>query len=91
VDYAIGSSIIFLLTIGFENQILILFGAFLGTLPDFILGTYRHLLTYLERYSFIRIPNQFHMSIQRNIPFYPGLIVTAVTSLISILILLSGK
>lgn len=91
VDYLIGSSIVLLLTLGLENQILIIFGAFLGTLPDFILGLYRHLQISLERYSFIRIPNQFHMSIQRNIPFNPGLVVTAVTSLISILILLSGK
>lgn len=91
VDYLIGLNIILLLTVGLENQFLIIFGAFLGTLPDFILGAYRHLRTSLERFTIIAVPNQFHISIQRNISFYPGLIVTALTSLISIFILLDGK
>lgn len=91
VDYLIGTSVVLLLTAGLDNQALICLGAFLGTLPDFILGTYRHLEANLANYAFIRIPNQFHMSIQRNIPFSPGLIVTTVTSLISIWILLAGK
>lgn len=91
VDYLIGSSIVLLLTAGLENQVLICLGAFLGTLPDFILGTYRHLESTFSKYRLLRVPNQFHMSIQKNIPFRPGLVVTAVTSLISILILLSGK
>lgn len=91
VDYFIGSMIVILLTVSLENQLLICFGAFLGTLPDFILGTYRHLEPTLSKYSLIRIPNQFHMSIQRNVPFNIGLVVTAATSLISILILLSVK
>ncbi len=91
VDYLIGSSLVLLLAVGLENQLLICFGAFLGTLPDFILGTYRHMETTFAKYDFVRIPNQFHMSIQRNIPFKPGLVVTTLTSLLSILILLSGK
>ncbi len=91
VDYLLGTSLVILLTAGLEDQILICLGAFLATLPDFILGTYRHAETTLSQYSFIRVPNQFHMAIQRNIPFNPGLVVTILTSLISILILLSGK
>lgn len=91
IDYLIGSSIVLLLTAGLENQALICLGAFLGTLPDFILGTYRHLEPALSKHSLLRVPNQFHIGIQRNIPFRPGLVVTAVTSLISIWVLLAGK
>lgn len=88
IDYALGASLVLLLTTGLPNQYLIWLGAFLGTAPDFILGTYRHFEDQLSRYTFIKIPNDFHIIIQRNLPFNTGLVVSVVTSLIAILILL---
>ncbi len=87
VDYLIGLSLIFIATAGLENQILYFAGGFLATLPDFILGTYRHFTSYFEKYAFIAIPNRFHMSIQRNVTFWPGLGITIVTSGICLFIL----
>ncbi len=87
VDYAIGASLVYLATVGFENQYFIWLGAFLGTLPDFILGTYKHYLSYFEKFRFIAIPNRFHMAIQRNVSFWPGLIISVVTSGICLWIL----
>lgn len=91
IDYALGASLVFIFTYGFENQYFIWLGAFLGTAPDFILGTYRHFTSYFSRFDFIRIPNEFHMSIQRNIPFWQGAAVSAATSIISTIILIYGK
>jgi hypothetical protein len=91
IDYAIGASLIYLLTVGYPNQYLIWLGAFLGTAPDFILGGYRHAKDTLEKYTFIRVPNEFHIGIQRNLPFWKGLAVSAATSIISILIITNGK
>lgn len=87
VDYAFGVSLILLLTTGLTNQYIIWFGAFLGTAPDFILGGYRHFLSYFEKFSIVRVPNEFHMAIQRNLPFTSGLAVSAVVSLIAIFVL----
>lgn len=91
LDYAFGITIVFWLSFGLANHLLILLGAFLATLPDFILGTYRHFVSLFSKYSFLRVPNEFHMTIQRNVSFWPGLAISATTSLISILILVSGK
>lgn len=91
VDYAFGTTLLFLLTAGLDNQTLILLGGFLGTLPDFILGTYRHFVPVFSKYNLVRIPNEFHMTIQRNVTFWPGLVISIITSIISVLVLLSGK
>lgn len=87
LDYIVGASLVYLSSVGFENQYYIWLGAFLGTLPDFILGTYRHYTSFFEKYAFIAIPNRFHMSIQRNVTFWPGLIISLVTVTICLLIL----
>lgn len=91
LDYAFGAGLIFLLTLGLPNQYYIWFGAFLGTAPDFILGAYRHFEKFFSQYNFIRISNEFHMGIQRNVPFKKGFIISVITSVISILIIISGK
>src|SRR3989344_8131286 len=87
IDYIVGLSLIFIATAGLENQFLYFVGGFLGTLPDFILGTYRHFTSYFEKYALIAFPNRFHMSIQRNVTFWPGLVITIVTSAICLFIL----
>jgi hypothetical protein len=87
LDYALGSSLVYLATVGFDNQYLIWLGAFLATLPDFILGTYRHYVGFFEKYTLIAIPNRFHMSIQRNVSFWPGLVITIATSAVCLFIL----
>jgi hypothetical protein len=89
VDYAIGVSLVYLATVGLENQYFIWLGAFLATLPDFILGAYRHYLSFFEKYALVAIPNRFHMGIQRNVTFWPGLVITMVTSGICLFILSS--
>lgn len=87
IDYIFGLSLVYLFSVGLQNQYLIWFGAVLATSPDFIMGIYRH-FAFFSRYDFIRIPNEFHISIQRNVPFWTGLGVSFATGLISILILL---
>jgi len=93
LDYAFGASLVLILTVGYPNpeQYFLWLGAFLGTLPDFILGLYKHFEVYLAKYKIFRLPNQFHMSIQRNLPFAKGLIVSAVLSLITVAILIFGS
>ncbi|HSX57757.1 MAG TPA: hypothetical protein VLE47_00600 [Candidatus Saccharimonadales bacterium] len=88
-DYSLGVALVYLSTNGLPNQYLIWLGAFLATLPDFILGTYKHFIKYLEKYPVVAIPNRFHMSIQRNVTFWPGLAISATTSIICLLILIS--
>src|SRR3990172_4266767 len=89
VDYLVGVSLLFIATSGLQNQYLFFIGGFLGTLPDFILGTYRHFTSYFEKYALVAIPNRFHMSIQRNVTFWPGLLITVITSALSLLIISS--
>ena len=89
VDYAFGASLVFLLTSGLANQELIWLGAFLGTLPDFLTGTYKHLEAYFSGIYLIRIPNEFHIRIQRNVPFQMGLATSTIAALIAIFILLN--
>lgn len=93
LDYAFGASLVLVLTLGYPNpeQYWLWLGAFLGTAPDFILGIYKHSEEIFGKYSWIRIPNQFHMSIQRNLPLVNGLIVSTVLSLIAIAILIFGS
>ena len=90
LDYAFGASLVLVLTINYENpsQYLLWLGAFVGTLPDFILGSYKHLEGVFGKYAFVRIPNEFHTSIQRNLPLVKGLLMSGIVSIVAILILL---
>ncbi len=88
LDYAIGVSVVFVLTNSYENQYLLWLGAFLGTLPDFILGSYKHLENIFSRFAIVRIPNEFHLSIQRNLPLVNGLLTSGFISFIAVIILL---
>lgn len=87
LDYLLGVSLVYLATVGLKNQYYIWLGAFLATLPDFILGTYRHFTSFFERFILIAIPNRFHMSIQKNVTFWPGLLISLTTIAICLLIL----
>jgi hypothetical protein len=90
VDYALGASLVLALTINYSSpsQYIFWLGAFLATLPDFILGSYKHLDTILGKYAVLRVPNEFHMAIQRNVPLLNGMLISAVVSAVAVLILL---
>ncbi len=93
-EYAFGVALVIILTAGRTDQELIWLGAFLGTLPDFITGTYKYLCRYfpnvnLLKIPLIRLPNEWHWKIQKNISFNNGLVVSTLTTLLAIFILLS--
>lgn len=88
LDYAFGASLVFVLTNSYENQYFLWLGAFLGTLPDFILGSYKHLESFFSGFAIVRVPNEFHLAIQRNLPLVNGLLTSTLISFIAVIILL---
>ncbi|OGY23931.1 MAG: hypothetical protein A2Y57_04360 [Candidatus Woykebacteria bacterium RBG_13_40_7b] len=78
-DYFLGVSLVFLLTLGSNNQVLILTGAVLATLPDFIHGASKFLnLPFLDSYA------RFHSRLQAKLPLLPGLATNTVMAILAI-------
>ena len=87
-DYLFGASLIFLLTKGDTGQTLILFGAFLGTLPDFILAFSRHFITEIEKIPILKRFNAYHSNIQISVRFSRGVLTAFATCLVALIILI---
>ena len=78
-DYVFGVLLVFLLTLGNGNQILILVGAVLATLPDFIHGASKFLnLPILDTFA------KFHSKLQAKLPLLPGLATNTVMAILAI-------
>ncbi len=87
-DYAIGLSLIFWLSLGDVDQLVILLGGISATLPDFVLGSQRVLnLKFLEIWP-LNLMNNFHMEIQNRVSVFWGLVFSIITILASTYILI---
>jgi hypothetical protein len=75
-DYIFGASLIFLITQGDPRQAIILLGAFLATLPDFIMAFSKHVKTPLIKLPLIAHFNKYHSHIQTNVRFSHGLLAS---------------
>lgn len=84
VDYLFGLSLVYFLTRDSDRQALILFGAFLGTAPDFIEGG----LTLILRERIITPYQRIHRRIQGRLPFMSGLVTNIIVGLIGAMLVL---
>ena len=80
IDYTLGATIIFFISSGYSNQNIILLGAFLATLPDFIALVSRHIRKIGKIQAFKQY-NSYHNKIQVNVRFSRGLIISVATCL----------
>lgn len=87
VDYIFGIALIFLITTGDPRQLVILLGAFLATLPDFIMTLSRHIQTPLAKLPLIAHFNKYHKHIQVNVNFVSGLMTAFAVSAAAIVFL----
>ena len=80
-DYVFGASLIFLITQGDPRQAVILLGAFLATLPDFIMAFSKHVKTPLIKLPLITHFNKYHSNIQTNVRFSRGVLASFMAGL----------
>jgi len=80
-DYIFGASLVFLITQGDPKQVVVLLGAFLATLPDFIMAFSRHVRTPLIKLPLIDRFNKYHSRIQTNVRFTHGALASSVAGL----------
>jgi hypothetical protein len=80
VDYCLGATIIFFISRGYPNQNIILLGAFLATLPDFLTILSRHVKK-IGRIAIFKQHDKYHKKIQVNVRFSLGLIISVATCL----------
>jgi len=88
VDYLFGASLIFLITQGDPRQGIILFGAFLATLPDFIMAASRHFPKVVVKFPLLKPFNKYHSGVQVNVRFINGLLASFATGLAAIVFLI---
>jgi hypothetical protein len=86
-DYLFGATLIFLITQGNPQQAVILAGAFLATLPDFILLASRHFPIPLFKVPWLARLNNYHSNIQVNVKFARGLLYASATCLAALVFL----
>ena len=86
-DYGVGLLLIFLISIGDTNQLLIILGGIAATLPDFILGGWRVLEISILNIPPIKSLNNFHQNIQNRVSIFWGGLVSIITILVSVYIL----
>ena len=87
-DYIFGASLIFLITQGDPRQAILLLGAFLATLPDFIMAFSRHVKTPLIKLPLIDRFNNYHSNIQTNVRFSRGVLASFVAGLAGLVFLI---
>jgi len=87
VDYVFGAALIFLISQGDPRQAIILLGAFLATLPDFIMAFSRHVKTPLIKLPLIDRFNRYHSNVQYNVRFAHGLLSAFAVSLAALVFL----
>ncbi len=86
-DYVFGMSLIFILTSGIPNQTMILTGAFMATLPDFIMTFSKHFPSPLVNLPLVRTFNKYHSNIQFNVRLFLGFLTGTATSLAAIILI----
>ncbi|OGY25311.1 MAG: hypothetical protein A2Z11_03075 [Candidatus Woykebacteria bacterium RBG_16_43_9] len=80
IDYIFGIGLIFLISAGDPRQAIVLLGAFLATLPDFIMTFSRHVQTPLAKLPLVSNFNKYHHHIQVNVSFVSGLMTAFAVS-----------
>jgi len=88
VDYIFGASLIFLISANDPRQIVILAGAFLATLPDFILIFSRHFPKLAANVPYLKRINNYHRDIQVNVRLAKGLLTASATCLAALVFLM---
>ena len=86
-DYVFGMALVVLISVGHPYQGLIIFGAFLATLPDFIMAGSKHFQTPLTKVPFIGTLNHHHLNIQNNVNIAHGLFSSFAVSLAAVIFL----
>lgn len=87
-DYLFGASLIFLMSTSDPRQIVILAGAFLATLPDFVLIFSNHFPKLASKIPFLTKVNDYHRGIQVNVRLAKGVITASATCLAAIVFLI---
>ncbi|OGY22053.1 MAG: hypothetical protein A2126_04720 [Candidatus Woykebacteria bacterium GWB1_45_5] len=86
-DYLFGATLIFLISANDPRQIVILAGAFLATLPDFILAASRHFPILVRKIPPLKRFNNYHSGIQVNVRLAKGLLSAFATCLAALVFL----
>jgi hypothetical protein len=73
-DYVFGAGLIFLLTRNDPSQVIVLAGAFMATLPDFIMAASRHFSPRFNELPILGIFNRYHSHIQFNVRLSRGIL-----------------
>lgn len=87
-DYIFGVILVYFISIGQPNQLLILLGGFLGTSPDFIMAFTRHYQTPFSKLPLIGRFNDYHRHIQTNVRIAHGLASSFAVSAAAIIFLI---
>lgn len=82
IDYLIGLTIIFLLTIGNPNALILFAGAIAATLPDIFQGILS-IINYLFKKNYLSAFTRFHVGIQGRLPLVMGLTTSSIVSLLA--------
>ena len=82
IDYAIGLTIIFLLTRGNPLAPVLFAGAIAATLPDIFQGILS-IINYLFKQNYLSGFTRFHVAIQGRLPLVMGLATSSVVSLLA--------
>lgn len=88
-DFMFGVALVYFISMGQANQPLILLGAFLATLPDFIMALTKHFPTPLAKLPLISRFNQYHIRIQKNVRLSRGIASSFAVCLAAIIFLTS--
>lgn len=87
IDYSLGLTIIFWITLADTDQFIILLGGVSATLPDFMMAGWKVLNIKLLNVFPLNVLNNFHHNIQNKVSIFWGAIVSIITILVSIYIL----
>lgn len=87
-DYIFGMALVYFISSGQPHQFIILLGALLATLPDFIMAITKHFPTPLAHLPLIYTFNKHHLNIQNNVHIAQGLLSSSVVSIAALIFLI---
>lgn len=85
-DYLLGLTVIYFLSLGNPQAVILFAGAIAATLPDIFQGILA-IINYLFKKNYLSSFTRFHTSIQGRLPLLMGLFTSTVVSLIALLFL----
>jgi len=87
IDYALGLTIVFWLSLADTDQFIIILGGISATLPDFMMAGWKVLNIKLLNVFPLNVLNNFHHNIQNRVNIIWGSIFSIITILVSVYIL----